>query len=208
MEKTTPKQIEKLKETLPRTVKILIGLTLTLLTGVAILLFKYCTLTTKVESLNNQIVRFANCETKTIEDLKHQQFKEDSYIRQQERDTTLILFIFSVLIASFGFFTFKLSSDEFAFFKDKVKDDINNQHTKYETVHNQLVETQTDFYSQIADYNEEKAKKYKSEHNELLYITYIMKALNNHTTCYLNHIILNQNNVARAILYQVNYTLF
>lgn len=57
--------------------------------------------------LSKQIELTAVCDSETIQDLSKRQFKEDYYIEQQNRDTTLILFVFGAVITGLGFFSFK-----------------------------------------------------------------------------------------------------
>lgn len=131
---------------LPKTNIFLYVVVILLCIGFTLSICKINHLNSRLDTQNNLIYDIIKGDKQTEQQLKYQQFKEDSYIRQQDRDTTLILLIVPVFFAMFGYFTFKLSSDEFAFFKNEMIRNYDEQKAANQSVHKQLVKTQNDLY--------------------------------------------------------------
>lgn len=185
---------------LPKTNVFLYGVVILLCIGFVLSICKINHLNSRLDTQNTLIIQIFRGDKETEQNLKLQKFKEDFYIKQQERDSNLILTVLPILFAIFGILSYKLSSDEFSFFKTQQKNKHAKQQAKYNSTHKQLVETQNDLYYQIADINMNKADNHLNDENKASYLFYKIVALKSYTTCYFNHVELKQEDTAKSLL--------
>lgn len=109
----------------------------------------------KYNVLENRISSFTQTQTVTGVDTAPpdviQKFKEDYYIKQLDRDTTLILVLFPVLLGLVAAFSYTSVKEEFKSQIQKVKED-------YERKINDFEKTTESFYELEGDVNYEVAR--------------------------------------------------
>ncbi len=97
--------------------------------------YKVSNLEYRYETLKEANVRLKTNYPLNEAQIKERQFKEEMYIRQQERDTTLILFVFSFGSAIAGFFTFRSVKEQFVNQINEIKKEYNDYKTDIENKH-------------------------------------------------------------------------
>ena len=88
----------------------------------------------RFNTLSKQIENISICDESTIQQLSKQQFKEDYFINQQNKDTTLILTVFGVTVVFFGFFSYSLFESRINEHKKHYSSKIEEQDRKYGTL--------------------------------------------------------------------------
>ncbi len=98
-------------------------------------------LNSRIETIGNNTSHYFYCDSQTTHYLEMQRFREDSYIRQQEHDTNLILFIFGVTVTILTVASWRIGKDELETIRKEIlryKHDQNESNSKYQ---NYLEET-------------------------------------------------------------------
>lgn len=114
----------------------------------------------KVDVVHDQLNTLATYNEKlqkklpiSAENLIEAQFKEEAYIRQQERDTNLILFLFGFISVGVGFFTFKNVKNEFESKTKNMFDEFEKKiisiTDEYNVTKKELIDTKYELYSQM-----------------------------------------------------------
>lgn len=103
--------------------------------GMLFMYYRVSNLEHKYETLKEANVRLKTNNPLNDAQIKERQFKEETYIRQQERDTTLILFVFSLGSVVIGLFTFRTVKEEFVNQINEVKKEYNDYKTEIEKKH-------------------------------------------------------------------------
>jgi hypothetical protein len=104
----------------------------------------------KYETLKEANVRLKSNSPLTDNQVKERQFKEDSYIRQQSNDTTLILLVFTIALGLTAFLTVVPTRREFDARITSLEKEYTNYSTNINNKHNDF-EFRLD-YSQANDY--------------------------------------------------------
>lgn len=87
-----------------------------------LLMYQLSNLEYKLDTLRESNIRLSQNKELTPNQIEIRRFKEESYLNQQERDTTLLLTMFALFATLTAFFTFKGVTSEFEAFKSSVKD--------------------------------------------------------------------------------------
>lgn len=113
-----------------------------------------------IESLNVKIDKIAACDSLTIEQASKWRFEQQSYIDQQEFNTSLVLTCFAVVIGLFGVFSFynvgQSLKDNVTEVDEKIKNAITKQRLnniehskKYNNISNDLIQFKIRFINGI-----------------------------------------------------------
>lgn len=94
----------------------------------------------KYETLKESNIRLSLNTSLSSEQIKERQFKEELYIRQQEKDTTLILLVFTITIGVFSFLTFTSVKRTFDFRSDMMENKYQKYISEYEIKHSLVLE--------------------------------------------------------------------
>lgn len=103
--------------------------------GMLFMYYRVSNLEHKYETLKEANVRLKTNNPLNEAQIKERQFKEEMYIRQQESDTTLILFVFSLGSVVIGIFTFRTVKEEFVSQINQVKKEYNDYKNDIEKKH-------------------------------------------------------------------------
>lgn len=148
----------------------------------------------KVDSLSHRFETFKEYQIKQLKkvklsntDLKFSQFKEDSYIRNQERDTTILLVFFPAFLAITAFITFRGVKIEMERNIKVMDDKYHNQNSKWETQENHLLKLESDFCLQMGHSFLNMGNDALRDKNIVYYIGYYVQACK----YYCDHIKLN-----------------
>jgi hypothetical protein len=99
--------------------RFLILLAVGLFLTVIFLFYRTTVLDSQLHTLGRSYRHHLNPDYKPDKFLQFRQFKEDSYITQQSRDTTLILSVFAAIVGLTAFFTYRISKDEVSLIVEK-----------------------------------------------------------------------------------------
>lgn len=108
------------------------------------------TLESRINSLNKNSIDFKSEKT----------FKEDYYITQQSRDTTLLLFVFSALVGIIGLFTYTNIVERYKTSIDEIKTENVNQKAERDKYHNRFVLLESELNFQTGLIYSERARNY------------------------------------------------
>lgn len=159
---------------------ILVLLVVFCISGVFLMYNKLSALEYRYETLKESNIRLQLKEPLTSNQIKEREFKEEMYIRQQEKDTTLILSIFGAFSILVGFFTFRSVREEFV---NKVNQiDQSNIAAKAE-IQNKYIEITHSYRKLENEYNlymtEEFIRKASTflNVNSCMYVFYKLKSI-------------------------------
>lgn len=107
-------------------------------------------LESRINSLNKNSIDFKSEKT----------FKEDFYITQQSKDTTLLLFVFSALVGIIGLFTYTNIIESFRSSIDEIKADNVNQKTERDKYHNNFILLESELNFQTGLIYSERASEF------------------------------------------------
>ncbi|MBW3518319.1 hypothetical protein [Flavobacterium sp. NKUCC04_CG] len=102
--------------------KFLICITIVLSVLILGLFLYTLSLNSKIDTLNQTLAKVAVCDTKTMEELSGEQYKETFYLNQLNNSTTLIIGVIGVALVFAGFFSFKLIEEKFDVINQKYLD--------------------------------------------------------------------------------------
>ena len=166
--------------------------------------YKVSNLEYKYETLKEANVRLKSNSPLTDTQVKERQFKEDSYIRQQQGDTNLILIVFTLALGLTAFLTITPTKRELTFriasLEQKYADYTSNIDSKHNDFEFRLDYSQGNDY--IGLYNksvDEKDKEYS--------LFYALLALSSFTDCYLSKSIKNDEDFKYETLNLIKLTL-
>lgn len=117
-------------------------------------------LNSRLETLGDNVIYYCD----SIDQVQFQvhEFKEQSYIRQQEHDTNLILLVFGLLFTAFAALNLVISEARLTSFKEKISEDTTQKTSKWNKKHKHLKRTleslQADVKSEVAWLKKEDAK--------------------------------------------------
>lgn len=117
-------------------------------------------LESRINTLNCNFSRLIEKDSTLIKEIQFQQFKEDNFITQLDRNTNLILWFIAIVFGLFGIISF-------ASFNKRVSDLEKEQQEKYddyinksETLKDEILEIKSDLRGEIASIKEMEADKY------------------------------------------------
>lgn len=155
---------------------------------------KLATLESKFETLKESNIRLQENKPLTAVQLKERQFKEEMYIDQQERDTTLILSVFGIFSLLIGFLTFRSVREEFVNKINQLneknaayQDRIDNKYTEIAHSYSKL---ENEFNLDMAETYIKRASSFLNVNNSM-YVFYKLKSVNSYINALNNS--LNEN---------------
>lgn len=122
-------------------VYLLLSAIIIVLITISAILFSYNRgLNNRIDTLSKSVERISLSDSTYISiEVDKMRFKEDYYIQQQSKDTTLILTVFGLLTIVFGYFSFNSFRKEVENVVNEVKEDYNIYVKKYEDEKHKLV---------------------------------------------------------------------
>lgn len=165
---------------------ILLSLIIVLLLVItAILYSKNQSFESRINTLSKSIQHLKLSDSTSV---KHEfykaQFKEDYYIQQQNKDTTLILFVFGVVTVVLGYLSYNSFVHQVDVAVDKVKADYDDHLKKYEKQEHRLDGLMSDFTSREGFRNLEKSINSFDRKEYDWYIYYLFLSLNDFSDKY------------------------
>jgi hypothetical protein len=158
---------------------ILYGIVIVLIASNLLLMYYLSNLEYKLDTLNEANVRLSQYKELTANEIKFRSFKEEQYISQQERDTTLILFVFAIFTGAVAFITFRSVTKQVIEHTASLDKKYADQQAKNNEHHKRLLKLEVDLSFQIAIIREEEAKKLLSEGNIDGYINTLLCSTEN-----------------------------
>ena len=144
-------------------------------------------LNSRLDTVNNNFKKKILKDTLLAEKIKYQQFKEDSYLKQIDRDTNLILWFVAIMFGVFGLISF-------ASFNTRVEQVEGDLEDKYESHIDELKKLKydinglkADLYSDSATIHTDKANTFRIEGNYDLYVFYELLSLSKLSKYYLHY---------------------
>jgi hypothetical protein len=178
-------------------------ITLILAIGFIVLIIqnsKIKNLNSRVETVNKSFQRLV-LKDKTLEkDIKFQQFKEDSYLRQLDRDTTLILWFIAIVAGLFGIVSFSSINRRIITLEDDLEKKYGNHLKKVNNLTDDLQDIKADLNSESYTINSEKAENFNKEKNYDLYVFYALLSGSKLSQYYIYHQEKKNIDVAEAAL--------
>ncbi|MBC8884440.1 hypothetical protein H9X57_16885 [Flavobacterium piscinae] len=171
-----------------------------------LLLFMYyrvSNLEHKYETLKEANVRLKSNLPLTDAQIKERQFKEEMYIRQQEKDTTLILSVIGFSLVFAGFLSFKLFDDRVKIINTSFESSIHtvnsridafietinsittNYETNYKNIEHTIYDLKNDFDYELVTLKQNEAKQALSNQNLNGYIFYSLYSYRFSAKCIL-----------------------
>lgn len=144
-------------------------------------------LNSRIDTLNNNFKRLATKDSTLLKDIKYQQFKEDSYIKQVDRDTNLTLWFVAIMFGVFGiisFASFNIRVEQI----EKVLDEKYDEHiSELNNLKDDVNELKADLNSDSATLYSEKADKFKRESKNDMYVFYELLSIRKQALTYEYH---------------------
>ena len=165
----------------------------------------------KYETLKEANVRLISKLPLTDNQVKERQFKEEMYIRQQEKDTTLILSVIGFSLVFAGFLSFKLFDDKVKIintsfessihsvnsrvdaFIERINSITSNYEKNYKNIEHTIYELKNDFDYELVTLKQNEAKEAFSNQNLNGYIFYSLYSYRFSTKCILYYRTIGSN---------------
>ncbi len=161
---------------------------------------------TKFDTLNQHFIEYVKKDSLISEKLKIQQFKEDSYIRQQEHDTTLILLIIPLVFGIFAALSFIVSERRFIDFRVE-QDAKHSEHIrKNNKLHDELFGLKAVLERELGLLKSEEAEKY-SKSDISGYLVYKFMSLMYLANCCKYHLEHGHTEFTKPLLKGIEDTL-
>lgn len=123
------------------------------------LLIRVINFDSKFDTLKEAVQKLAKNENPTNNQILISQFKEESYIRQQERDTTLILTVFALFAGFTAFFTFRSFTSKIEEHTALLNEKYEEHEAQYNEQHKRLKKLEKDLIHESATNLGHKAKE-------------------------------------------------
>ena len=98
----------------------------------------------RIDSLNKNFERLVLKDSTLLKEVRYYQFKEDSYLRQQERDTNLILWFIAIVFGLFGIISYSSFNKRISLMENEVDDKLENHVKRLSHLQNNLLELEGD----------------------------------------------------------------
>ena len=95
-------------------------------------------LNSRIDTVNANFKRLATNDSSFVKDLKYIQFKEDSYLKQLDRDTNLILWFIAIVFGLFGVISFASFSRRVGSLEKELNDRYENQFESFKAMSEDL----------------------------------------------------------------------
>lgn len=129
-------------------------------------------LNSRIDTANETIYRIATNDSLISQDIKMMQIKEDMYIKQQDRDTNLILVVFTISFLLFSLITY----GSFAKRVDNIEREIESKNSKYIQTLRLL---KMKLIGALGAINKDRADEYLTKKSFSKYITFQLRYLSN-----------------------------
>ncbi len=129
------------------------------------------------ETLKESNIRLANCEPLTSKETEIRQFKEEYYLKQQDRDTKLIFLVIPILFGLVSYLTYKKVLGEVTIHRDVLDKKYTDYETKWDEQHKRLSKLELDLYFQIGLNYSDYAEKHRIKNDFKNYIITSMCAM-------------------------------
>ena len=128
----------------------------------------------RIETLGHNVIYY--CDSISVAQFQINQFKEDSYIRQQEHDTNLIFMLFPAALAIFGLFTFVGVRREFQSYATEIDEKIKKTKRKQKTQDSKLLKQEATALYHSAKLYKQSAAQFIKENNIQYFAYYSLYA--------------------------------
>lgn len=105
-----------------------------------LLFYKITNFDVKFQTLKEALIKIEKNKQPLDKDILISQFKEESYIRQQERDTTLILLVFTLFASAVAFITYRGFVNKIVDYTASTEQKYTDHKTEYDKQHNIILE--------------------------------------------------------------------
>lgn len=168
-------------------------------------------LNNRLETLGDNVIYYCD----SIDQVKFQihEFKEQAYIRQQERDTSLILTVFAVLFATFVALNLVVSEARLTSFKNKISKQTTKKASKWDKKHNRttknLLNIKADLDREVSSIEYERALKAYNDKDYDDFVTRTLFSIDSLADYYVYYHNSGNDNLAKKslelIIDRVNY---
>lgn len=141
----------------------------------------------RLTCLNKNFQRLVIKDSTLVKEIKFQQFKEDSYIRQLDRDTNLILWFVALVFGLFGLISYSSFNKRISDIEENFQKTYDGHINKANSLTEELFELKADLNSESYTINTEKAQNFFKEKKYDLYIFYELLASSKLTHSYLHN---------------------
>lgn len=167
---------------------------------------EYTHIDARLNTINSNFKRLVVKDSSLVKEVKFQQFKEDSYLRQIDRDTTLTLWFIAIIFGVFGLISFASFNRRVGQIEKTLQDKYKNHIKELDNLKYDVNNLKADLNSESAIIYNEKADKYFNERNYDSYVFYELIAVSRSTSYYLHY--RNENSsLAKFTLKSLNSTL-
>lgn len=141
-------------------------------------------LKSRLDTQSNLIFNLIKGDKETAQNLKYQQFKEDSYLRQQDKDTNLIMMYIPcvfLIITAFSYLNIREVIDGFRKYIVNKTDEYDKKH---ENFHEDLVNIQNSLNREIGFLRESEAQNYLNMNDFSDFVSMSLTAISYFSRCY------------------------
>lgn len=124
---------------------------------------EYTHLDSRLNTLNNNFKRLVVKDSSLVKEVRFQQFKEDSYLRQIDRDTNLILWFVAIIFSVFGLISFASFNHRDQQIEEALEEKYNVHIKELKTLEHDTNNLKADLNSESASNLNERAEKYFKE---------------------------------------------
>ncbi|WP_320052670.1 hypothetical protein [uncultured Acetobacteroides sp.] len=141
-------------------------------------------LESRIDTLNNNFRTLVLKDSSFIDRIKLIQFKEDSYIKQLDRDTNLILWFIAIVFGLFGLISYSSFNRRVQIVEEDLQEKFNNSVGELDQLKDSLINIRADLESESSTVNSQLAEGFLKEGNSDYYLFYSLLSLNKNASCY------------------------
>lgn len=174
-----------IRQLIPKTNVFLYSIVMVLCIGFTLSICKISHLNSRLDTQNTLIIQIFRGDKETEQNLKLQKFKEDSYLRQQEKDTELIMMYIPCVFLIITFLSYGNIQDVINRFKKYVEAKTKYYDEEHKKLHIDLVGIQNDLDREIGFLRESEANNYLNIDKFTDYVSMYLTAISYFSRCYV-----------------------
>lgn len=153
-------------------------------------------LNSRIDTININFKRLADNDSSLVSEIKFMQFKEDSYLKQLDRDTNLILWFIAIVFGLFGLISYASFNRRVGILEKEINNKYESHISELELLKEGLYNTKADLKYDSSDLNNKMAEDYYKDKKYANYVLYNLLSCSQLSVYYLFH--KNKNNTTLA----------
>jgi len=139
----------------------------------------------RIETTNNYFRKLVIQDSTLIRDIKLTQFKEDSYLRQLNRDTNLIFWFVAVIVGLFGLLSYASFNKRVQMLEDDLTERVGSSIGELNQLKQELEDVKADINAESSVINQQVAESCLRDGDNDLFVFYLLVSIYGRANYYL-----------------------